>query len=142
MAAPIKDIKLPPNSINKILFNKHIDFINDYGKDENNFEYGITDYLRLSGMYWGLTALELMHAQPTQSKDDIVAYIQQCQDQESGGIGACIGHDPHILHTLSAVQVRTTLRFYLEADMRERVYSSKCFFRSRVLILKWDFCYN
>lgn len=127
MAAPIKDIKLPPNSINKILFNKHIDFINDYGKDENNFEYGITDYLRLSGMYWGLTALELMHAQPTQSKDDIVAYIQQCQDQESGGIGACIGHDPHILHTLSAVQVRTTLRFYLEANMRERFIGQNVF---------------
>ncbi|CAG9767529.1 unnamed protein product [Ceutorhynchus assimilis] len=105
MATLKKDIQLPENLVKKILFKKHIDFINEYGKDENNFEYGMTDYLRVSGMYWGLTALELMKAQPVQSKDHIIAYIKQCQDPQSGGISACIGHDPHILHTLSAVQI-------------------------------------
>lgn len=105
MATLIKDVKIPDNTVKKVLFEKHIDFINEYGQDENHFEYGMTDYLRVSGMYWGLTALELMNAQPTQSKDLIVGYIKECQDAESGGISACVGHDPHILHTLSAVQV-------------------------------------
>lgn len=105
MATLIKDIKLPENTIKKILFQKHTDFINEYGQDENNFEYGMTDYLRISGMYWGLTALELMNAEPVQGKDKILEYIKACQDPESGGISACIGHDPHILHTLSAIQI-------------------------------------
>ncbi|XP_066261649.1 geranylgeranyl transferase type-2 subunit beta [Euwallacea similis] len=108
MATLMKDIKLPQDHPKKILASKHIDFINEYGQDEENFEYGMTDYLRVSGMYWGLTALELMNAQPTQDKESIVTYIKQCQDPQSGGLSACIGHDPHILHTLSGVQILAT----------------------------------
>lgn len=105
MALLLKDIKLGDNIVKKVLFEKHIDFINDYGQDENNYDYGMTDYLRVSGMYWGLTALELMNSEPVQGKDKIVEYIKQCQDPQSGGLSACIGHDPHILHTLSAIQI-------------------------------------
>ncbi|KAF7273427.1 hypothetical protein GWI33_013868 [Rhynchophorus ferrugineus] len=105
MATLIKDVKLSDNIVKKVLFEKHIDFINDYGQDENNYEYGMTDYLRISGMYWALTALDLMNSEPAQGKDKVVEYIKQCQDPQSGGISACIGHDPHILHTLSAVQI-------------------------------------
>lgn len=32
-------------------------------------------------------------------------FIKSCQDKESGGISASVGHDPHILYTLSAVQI-------------------------------------
>ncbi|XP_050504058.1 geranylgeranyl transferase type-2 subunit beta isoform X1 [Diabrotica virgifera virgifera] len=35
----------------------------------------------------------------------ITEFIKNCQDPESGGISACLYHDPHILHTLSAVQI-------------------------------------
>ncbi|CAH0751089.1 unnamed protein product [Diatraea saccharalis] len=38
-------------------------------------------------------------------KGEIIEFITSCQDSESGGISASIGHDPHILYTLSAVQV-------------------------------------
>lgn len=38
-------------------------------------------------------------------KDEIIEFIASCQNRESGGISASIGHDPHILYTLSAVQV-------------------------------------
>lgn len=38
-------------------------------------------------------------------KEEIIEFITSCQDKESGGISASIGHDPHILYTLSAVQV-------------------------------------
>ena len=33
-------------------------------------------------------------------------FIKSCQ-HECGGISASIGHDPHLLYTLSAVQVNT-----------------------------------
>lgn len=32
-------------------------------------------------------------------------YLKNCQDPESGGISPCLRHDPHILYTLSAVQI-------------------------------------
>lgn len=105
MSSSIKDVNLPSNFPETVLLKKHIDFINEYGKNEDDYEYGMTDYLRVSGMYWGLTALELMNAQPTKRIDSVVDYIRKCQDPESGGISACLNHDPHILHTLSAIQV-------------------------------------
>lgn len=71
MAAPIKDIKLDDNAPTEILFDKHIRFIQEYGQKENVYEYGMTDYLRVSGMYWGLTALELLHARPEKSKEEV-----------------------------------------------------------------------
>lgn len=38
-------------------------------------------------------------------KEEIIEFIKSCQDSESGGISASVGHDPHILYTHSAVQV-------------------------------------
>lgn len=106
MATLIKDVKLE-NVPSDVLFEKHKEFLQSYEKDENNYEYGITDYLRISGMYWGLTALELMHVDTYNKK--VVDFIVKCQDPETGGISGCIHHDPHILHTLSAVQILTIM---------------------------------
>jgi geranylgeranyl transferase type-2 subunit beta len=68
-------------------------------------EYCMTEYLRMSGIYWGLTAIELMGHLERMNKQEILDFIKKCQD-ESGGISASIGHDPHLLYTLSAVQVK------------------------------------
>lgn len=42
-----------------------------------------------------------------EEKQEIFDFITNCQDQECGGISASIGHDPHILYTLSAIQILT-----------------------------------
>ncbi|ENN71963.1 hypothetical protein HUJ04_003028 [Dendroctonus ponderosae] len=105
MTEHLHDVVLPDNITEELLTSQHIDFIKKYGEEQNKFEYGMTDYLRLSGMYWGLTALELMNAGVTDTQDAIVEYIVKCQDPDSGGISACIDHDPHILHTLSGIQI-------------------------------------
>ncbi|CAH0550384.1 unnamed protein product [Brassicogethes aeneus] len=106
MATLIKDVKLE-NVPTEVLFDKHKEFLQSYEKDENNYEYGMTDYLRISGMYWGLTALELMSINTKNQK--VIDFIVKCQDPESGGISGCIDHDPHMLHTLSAVQILVTM---------------------------------
>ncbi|KAG5900147.1 hypothetical protein JTB14_012820 [Gonioctena quinquepunctata] len=105
MATLIKDITLQENIPSNIFFEKHIEFIKEYGKGDSSYDFGMTDYLRVSGMYWGLTALELMNTLPSQSKEELAKYLKDCQDPDSGGISACLKHDPHILHTLSAVQI-------------------------------------
>lgn len=67
----------------------------------------MTEHLRVSGMYWGLTALDIMGHLDQTSKDEVLDFIKQCQ-HDCGGIGASIEHDPHILHTLSAIQILCT----------------------------------
>ena len=64
----------------------------------------MTEFLRMSGMYWGLTVMDLMNSLDSMNKQEVLQFIKQCQ-HESGGMRASIGHDPHLLYTLSAVQV-------------------------------------
>lgn len=67
-------------------------------------EYTLSEYLRMSGIYWGLTVMDLMDQLHRMNRDEITEFIKSCQ-HECGGISASIGHDPHLLYTLSAVQV-------------------------------------
>ena len=41
--------------------------------------------------------------------EQILEYVKDCYDKESGGYGPAPRHDPHILYTLSAVQIAFTL---------------------------------
>lgn len=65
----------------------------------------MTEFLRMSGIYWGVTALDLMDHVSRIDQASIVEFIKRCQCPISGGISPCENHDPHILYTLSAVQV-------------------------------------
>lgn len=69
-------------------------------------EYTLSEYLRMSGIYWGLTVMDLMGQLPRMNRQEIIDFITACQ-HECGGISASIGHDPHLLYTLSAIQVTT-----------------------------------
>lgn len=64
----------------------------------------MSEYLRMSGIYWGLTVMDLMGQLHRMNREEILVFIKSCQ-HECGGISASIGHDPHLLYTLSAVQV-------------------------------------
>lgn len=64
----------------------------------------MTEYLRMSGLYWGLTTLELLDKSSILGADDVMEFVRSCID-DGGGISPCVGHDPHLLYTLSAVQV-------------------------------------
>jgi len=58
----------------------------------------------MNGAYWGLTTLHLLGKLDTVDVHEVVSWIISCQHDE-GGFGGNVGHDPHILYTLSAVQV-------------------------------------
>ncbi|CAM8921860.1 unnamed protein product [Rhodiola kirilowii] len=58
----------------------------------------------MNGAYWGLTTLDLLGKLDAVDVDEIVSWIISCQ-HECGRFGGNVGHDPHILYTLSAVQV-------------------------------------
>ncbi|KAL9683917.1 hypothetical protein QQ045_021345 [Rhodiola kirilowii] len=58
----------------------------------------------MNGAYWGLTTLDLLGKLDAVDVDEVVSWIISCQ-HECGRFGGNVGHDPHILYTLSAVQV-------------------------------------
>lgn len=55
-------------------------------------------------MYWVLTALDVMEKLEETNKEELLEFIKLCQC-DNGGIAASIYHDPHLLYTLSAVQI-------------------------------------
>jgi len=64
----------------------------------------MSEYLRMSGVYWSLTAMHVMHAADKMDRTGILAFVEECR-HDSGGFSAAPGHDPHLLYTLSAVQI-------------------------------------
>lgn len=109
MANLLKDVVLDANMPTEFLLNKHIKFVLAYGSDKNEFEFCTTEYLRMSGMYWILTTLAVTKKLDQVDKKQFMEFILECIDEKTGGIGACVNHDPHILYTLSAVQIACIL---------------------------------
>lgn len=72
-------------------------------------------HLRVSGIYWGLSALKLLTPSSdlnataeAEEEEKIVQFTLACQNAD-GGFGGNVGHDSHLLYTLSAVQVLAIL---------------------------------
>ncbi|NXK74352.1 PGTB2 transferase, partial [Amazona guildingii] len=101
---PQKDVVIKPDAPSTLLLEKHANYIASYGTKKDDYEYCMSEYLRMSGVYWGLTAMDLMGQLHRMNKEEILEFIESCQ-HECGGISASIGHDPHLLYTLSAVQI-------------------------------------
>lgn len=105
MALVTKDVILPnKDTIPSLQLAKHADFLASYGDDKNDYEFCMTEYLRMSGIYWSLTAMDIMGKLDRMDRTGILEFIKKCQ-HENGGISASIDHDPHLLYTLSAVQI-------------------------------------
>ena len=69
---------------------KHRDYIRKISSDNSSFEYLVTQHLRMSGVYWGLTALHLLGVNLNEEpfpvdKQSIINWILTCYDPESGG---------------------------------------------------------
>jgi len=62
----------------------------------------------VSGIYWGLTSLCLLKAPDALPRNGILDFVFSCL-HDNGGFGAAPGHDPHMLYTVSAVQILITL---------------------------------
>ena len=111
MGTPVKDIVIKDDAIQDFLLEKHVHFLSTYEK-VNSYEYAMTEYLRMSGIYWSLTAMDLLNSIDELDESHIVPFVKSCQ-AECGGFGPAPVHDPSILYTLSAIQI---LCIYDELD--------------------------
>ncbi|CAL8143655.1 unnamed protein product [Orchesella dallaii] len=105
MAASLSTDIILPNAPPDLLLPKHAGFLSKYGTAKDDYDYCMTEFLRMSGMYWGLTALQLMDRLDSVPKEDVVAFVQDCFHEGTGGFSPAKDHDPHLLYSLSAIQI-------------------------------------
>ncbi|KAF9324977.1 hypothetical protein BG006_011509 [Podila minutissima] len=88
-----------------LLLAPHRKFVQELDKD--TLEYWLTEHLRVDGVNWSLNTLRLLGHPGALDKEKIVEFLVQCQ-HHNGGVGGHIHHDPHLVPTLSAIQVLFT----------------------------------
>lgn len=76
----------------------------------------------MSGMYWGLTALYLLDRLQDLDPQPILDWVLSCR-HDNGGFGGSPRNDPHMLYTLSAVQI---LALYDRLDLVDADAVAKC----------------
>lgn len=87
-----------------LLTQKHIEYIKALDTKYDELQYWLSEHLRLSGLYWGLTALDLMHAKDALPREQVIDFVKSCQ-RPNGGLAPHPNHDAHLLYTLSGLQI-------------------------------------
>lgn len=87
----------------------HRSFIYNFCTKHDAFEYIASEYLRVNGLYWCLTAMHILGRPDALPKDSLIDVVMTAWDPVSGGFGASEGHDAYLPSTLCAVQVLATL---------------------------------
>lgn len=61
---------------------KHIEYIvNLDNKEKDTFEFYVTEHLRMSGIYWAITALDILKKVDQMDTQKIVGFVLKCQHQ-------------------------------------------------------------
>ena len=99
---------------------RHAAYLKRVAADAGALEYALTEYMRVSGVYWGLTAMRLLgrDAAAELGGPALVELARGCQNAD-GGFGGARGHDSHVLYTLSALQVLALLGAATYAFLRQ-----------------------
>uniref|UniRef100_A0A0K0FU40 Geranylgeranyl transferase type-2 subunit beta n=1 Tax=Strongyloides venezuelensis TaxID=75913 RepID=A0A0K0FU40_STRVS len=101
-----KDVEVPTDSPTVLLKDLHSSFILKYAESKDSYEYIMSAHLRMSGIYWCCGAMDIIGHLDKMNRDDILKFIfGECYDSKSGGFRASEGNDPHLLSTLSAIQL-------------------------------------
>lgn len=127
----------------KLQVDLHVKYIQSLNTKKDDLEYWLTEHLRLQGIYWGITALDLMQHVDALPREEVIKYVCDCQ-HESGGFGGHIGHDPHIQNTLPAIQVLATLNALdaIDADKVVKCKNMICIRICRVIPKRYSWCFD
>lgn len=110
------DLKELPEEV-QLATARHIKYIQSLDTRKEEYDYWLTEHLRLNGLYWGLTALHLLRCPGGLPRDETIDFVLSCQ-HASGGFGAAPGHDAHMLYTVSAVQILALVDGFDELEKR------------------------
>ncbi|KAJ3299152.1 hypothetical protein HK104_009946 [Borealophlyctis nickersoniae] len=105
-----------------LLTDLHVKFIKELDTKKDELEYWVAEHLRLSGVYWAITALDLMNNLDALDKEEVIAFVLKCHsEREPGGFGGHPNHDAHLLYTLCAVQILATYDALDKIDVEKTV---------------------
>lgn len=99
-----KDVDIRADAPSTLLTDLHATFIREFEANKEGYEYIMSEYLRVSGIYWCVSAMDLLGKLSTMDGQAIVAYVLT-QQRDNGGFAPADNHDAHLLHTLCAVQI-------------------------------------
>lgn len=90
--------------ITTLLLDKHLSYLSNLDKTKDKYSIGfyMNEHLKVSALYWGVSALNLIHAIDKHDKDKTVEFLKQCEC-DNGGYGGSIGQDSHITSTHYAI---------------------------------------
>ena len=72
MGVAPKDAVIPEKALTSLILDKHIDFIEKYETNKaTKYEYAMSESLRMSGIYWAATALDIMNASQRMEKNKV-----------------------------------------------------------------------
>lgn len=75
------------------LHDLHLQYIHKVSQDTNVFEYLVTEHLRMSGVYWGLTSVAVLGATTEELRNDeslrvgeqpLGEWVMSCQHEGCG----------------------------------------------------------
>lgn len=101
----------------RLVKSAHVEYIQSLDSRKDEYDYWLTEHLRLNGLYWGLTSLHLLGQPDALPRAETIDFVLSCQ-HESGGFGAAPGHDAHMLSTVSAVQILAMVDAFDELETR------------------------
>ncbi|GMR31975.1 hypothetical protein PMAYCL1PPCAC_02170, partial [Pristionchus mayeri] len=99
-----KDVDVKESAPSTLLKDLHATFIREFEADKNGYEYTMSEYLRVSGIFWCVSAMDLLGKLSMMDGEAIVSYVLSMQ-RDNGGFAPAENHDAHLLHTLSAIQI-------------------------------------
>ena len=72
---------------------KHAAYVTKIANDTSSFEFVVSQHFRMSGVYWGLTALSVLGIDIKKEMDmvPLLEWLMNCQDPISGG---------YVIHTI------------------------------------------
>ena len=74
MGVAPKDAVIPEKALTNLIIDKHIDFIANYEINEaTKYDYSMSESLRMSGIYWAQTALDIMNASQRMEKAKVIS---------------------------------------------------------------------
>ena len=72
MALVKLDSAIPKDAPTTLLLELHKKFISKYGDDPEEYEYAMSEFLRMNGLYWGISVMDLMNSLDMMDRDKIV----------------------------------------------------------------------
>lgn len=71
----------------RLLVPLHVAFIEALDKKRDSLAYHLTTHLRMNGVYWGLTALEILGRPEVLDRQALIDFVISCWNDETGECG-------------------------------------------------------